>query len=208
MMARMEFSTPVFLVTCAECGVRFDRGYRLSKTRAANPQYCTPACRRSAIKMTPAEALNSLKSRFEVLVIRRGPKECWGWSGRKNGSGYCLIDHAGRPQLAHRMSYLLHTGTAPSELIVCHSCDNPECTNPSHLWLGSHQDNMTDASVKGRMSGGPRGSQVNTSKLSEADVLHIYSSSEPGPQIAAKYGITKEAVYAIRSRKNWGWLHG
>jgi len=198
----------VFMVRCAVCAEEFDRGYRISAKRAANPQYCSKACRSYAISNTPAEAAKSLRTRFEVMVVRRGPEECWAWNGRKNASGYGVIDHVSRPRLVHRISYFLHTGFDPSEFSVCHSCDNPECTNPEHLWLGSHQDNMADASAKGRMTGGPRGSQVGSSKLTESDVMDIRASSEPGPKIAARYGVTKEAIYAIRTRKNWGWLRG
>lgn len=85
-----------------------------------------------------------LKERFERFVVR-GP-ECWGWTGGTNNHGYARMSKI----YAHRISYELTFGTIPEGLHVLHRCDNPPCTNPSHLMLGTHQDNMDDMKRKGR----------------------------------------------------------
>jgi hypothetical protein len=81
---------------------------------------------------------------------------CWGWSGSKDGRGYGKISsRAGRkgsPEKAHRVSFEREYGEIPKDLNVCHSCDNPECTNPNHLFLGTQKDNMRDCSKKGRLN--------------------------------------------------------
>jgi hypothetical protein len=79
--------------------------------------------------------------------------DCWKWSGAKMRGGYGIFGIHGikTPQRAHRFSYELHKGPIPKGLFVCHSCDNPECANPRHLWLGTQKQNMEDAKRKGRV---------------------------------------------------------
>jgi hypothetical protein len=80
--------------------------------------------------------------------------ECWGWSGAKNEHGYGVLGRAGRGSgnvKAHRASWEIHYGPVPDGLLVLHACDNPQCTNPAHLFLGDQCANMRDASRKGRI---------------------------------------------------------
>jgi hypothetical protein len=64
--------------------------------------------------------------------------------------GYGVIRYAGRVQKAHRVSYTLNNSPIPDGMMVCHSCDNPSCVRPDHLFLGTQQDNMDDRMAKGR----------------------------------------------------------
>lgn len=79
--------------------------------------------------------------------------DCWQWSGKKTEDGYPVLwSGDDQKQLrANRLSWVIHNGGIPPGLIVCHSCDNPECTNPAHLFLGDLLDNNADAIVKGRI---------------------------------------------------------
>ena len=78
---------------------------------------------------------------------------CWIWTAGlqgSNGYGYFRISEQDGNVVAHRYSYELSNGLIPSGMLVCHTCDNPQCVNPNHLWLGSHKDNSCDAVNKKR----------------------------------------------------------
>lgn len=97
---------------------------------------------------------------YERMVVRNDdPDACWGWLGyldkNPNGSdsfGYVSL-HDGTNERAHRFSYKKHKGEIPEGMHVLHTCDNQPCTNPRHLFLGTHQDNMEDMKRKGRALG-------------------------------------------------------
>lgn len=79
---------------------------------------------------------------------------CWNWIGCKNQKGYGRLNRKGIKYSAHRYSWLITFGEIPTELFVCHSCDNRLCVNPSHLWLGSAKDNKQDCLNKNRQGKG------------------------------------------------------
>src|SRR5689334_22633122 len=83
-----------------------------------------------------------------------GTDECWEWNGRTDKNGYgslgVRIDRQRKTLTAHRVSHELNIGPVPIGMFVLHRCDNPACVNPSHLWLGTHTDNMKDMVNKRR----------------------------------------------------------
>ena len=65
------------------------------------------------------------------------------------GYGMFYPSHSAKV-LAHRQAYTLTSGDIPSNMVVCHTCDNELCCNPHHLFVGTQQDNMLDMRRKGR----------------------------------------------------------
>ena len=94
---------------------------------------------------------------------------CWLWIG-STSHGYGQTNINGRPQRTHRVSYEYHIGPIPDDQCVLHKCDNPPCVNPSHLFLGSQQENLKDMKVKGR---GIKGEMQGQAKLKAKDIPYI-----------------------------------
>jgi len=81
--------------------------------------------------------------------------DCWLWTGDTDRKGYGQIREqvAGKRKWikAHRVSWELHCGPIPHGMKVLHKCDNPPCTRPDHLFLGTVKLNADDAVQKGRI---------------------------------------------------------
>ena len=96
-------------------------------------------------------------NRFNSKVDTAGPTQsnmttaCHQWTAHTNRKGYGKFRVGTKKvSLSHRVSYEIHRGPMPDGLCVLHSCDNPTCVNPDHLWLGTHQENVADRDAKGR----------------------------------------------------------
>ena len=96
-------------------------------------------------------ARKPVAERFWSKVDRRGPNECWPWIGTTDHAGYGIFHIEDRKKRATRLSLELDGKPRPSPRhIACHTCDNPQCVNPAHLWWGTHTDNINDAVAKRR----------------------------------------------------------
>ena len=142
-----------------------------------------------------------LVGRFWGRVVR-AESGCWSWTGWANAFGYGgIYSHEKRGTvLAHRLSWTIHNGPIPGGMFVLHRCDNPPCTNPEHLWLGTRGDNIRDAAAKGRHQHGATHAHA---KLSDEEVTAIRVSAEPPAAVAPRYGISAANVLHIRKRETW-----
>jgi len=154
---------------------------------------------------TKEEQMKRLKSSFEKYVIRN-EDGCWGWKGclsKKYGS----LQYGGKYKSisAHRASWLIHKGEIPEDLFICHTCDNPVCTKPEHLFLGTPTDNVLDMIKKGRNKP-TRGEKSASAKLNEAQVIQIkelLEQNESMTQIAKKFGVHIVTIHDIKYKKTW-----
>jgi hypothetical protein len=142
----------------------------------------------------------SIEDRFNDKVDRSG--DCWKWQAAKTQRGYGRFRFPWGHQLAHRFSYELANGPIPEDMFVCHSCDNPSCVNPDHLFLGTHADNMVDMKAKKRQA---RGAGHGRAKLTADDVENIRANSEnlSGRQLAGIFGVSNVTIARILNRTIW-----
>lgn len=152
----------------------------------------------------------------EILMARffrhthpsNGYETCWIWSGYTDKDGYGTLRALNKDYKAHRLSFLLFYGDIPKGMLICHSCDNPSCVNPKHLFLGTPKDNMDDMIKKNRQVH-VRGEGVGNSKLTEEKVHLIRNYIRQGlsdMQIAKIFGVSDGTINFIHQRKIWGWL--
>jgi len=145
-------------------------------------------------------------ARFYTYVDKRGPDECWTWTGTVKKHGYGQFWFNGKPDRAHRVSYTLSNGEIPAGLLIRHACDNKLCVNPTHLLTGTVKDNAQDAVERDLR---PRGERVGTAKLTAAQVSEIRERRERGEtymSLARRFGVSHGAIYWILIGRTWAGL--
>lgn len=130
---------------------------------------------------------------------------CWMWTGsRKSPMGYGAVWCRPRLLSAHRLAWFIENGPVPKGRMVLHKCDVPACVRPSHLYLGTHADNMRDMQKRGRTNKrGLPGEQNGRAKLTEQDVAAIRASTKPRAILMKKYGLTTSHISSIVLRRSW-----
>lgn len=152
--------------------------------------------------------LHSMMTDRLVLKTKKATSGCIEWQGRKTEGGYGSMETMGE-KTTHRIAFKLFVSPIPEGLCVLHSCDNPPCVNPAHLFLGTHADNNKDRAKKGR-SADTRGEGHPRAKLTEADVIAIRKAyrkrSRTGGScrdLAKRYSVNLSTIHYIITRKNW-----
>jgi excisionase family DNA binding protein len=129
--------------------------------------------------------------------------QCWLWQGYTDKAGYGTFWVDGKKVRAHRFAYELAWGPIPAGLCVMHRCDRPTCVNPNCLSVASNAENSADMTSKGRQA---RGTKHGRTVLTEAQVREIRTLPGTLKEIGERFGISREQVSHIKSRKRWGWL--
>jgi hypothetical protein len=147
------------------------------------------------------QTLDELEARFWSKV--RKSDGCWTWTAGKNKWGYGYFWFNGVQSRAHRVAWFFSRGRTEPHGLVCHTCDNPACVRPSHLFVGTQKENREDCRRKGRV---PHGEEHGRAVLRAADVLRIRSLNRQGcsqSMIARAFGVSVGLVHRIVHRLVW-----
>lgn len=147
--------------------------------------------------MKPRKRL-SLADRLARNTVRDG--DCIVWTGYRLPRGYGTLKFDNQWKYAHRLAWEETNGPIPKGMFVCHSCDNPPCCNPQHLFLGTHADNMADQKAKKRHG---YGAQNVRAKLTEEQARFIRAQNGPCCELAERFGVSKVTVRHIQRGYSW-----
>lgn len=145
--------------------------------------------------------------RFWSHVDKSG--DCWLWTAYRSKRGYGQFGYFDKVLKAHRVSYEIAFGKIPDGKEICHTCDNPSCVRPSHLFAGTHSENIRDSVNKGRgyLQKHPedrQGERHPLAKLTEEHVNDIRNSKgKSQSQLAKQYGVCRWTIRRILSRISW-----
>lgn len=153
------------------------------------------------IKKLPDVITEKQEARFHRKVDRSGgPDACWPWLGWHQG-GYGTVKINKVAYRAHRVAFRLGNKTQPTDLCVCHRCDNPICCNPAHLFVGMITENISDMVRKNRHGHGASHSSVTRIECRPRGADHYWVRH---PEVVkrgedhAMHVLTEEQVTEIR----------
>lgn len=140
--------------------------------------------------------------RFWSKVEVAGKDDCWIWQRGTSGFGYGNFHYGKMSIRAHRFSYQLHNGKIGGHKCVCHSCDNPKCVNPAHLWIGTRAENNADKEAKQRgihpnQSSGEGNSNAAITTPEVIAIKVMARKGMPQARIAAFIGVSPALVCLI-----------
>jgi hypothetical protein len=150
---------------------------------------------------------HSVWIRIEAKFIPEPNSGCWLWLGALDDHGYARLKVASYqpPVKVHRYIWeQCNCIKLPTETHACHSCDNPPCINPEHVFPGDALLNRQDSMRKGRHNFGARNGGA---RLSATRALEIMTSQDSDEAAAERFSVSVGHVYAIRRGIKWRLLY-
>lgn len=197
-----ENDSTKILFACKHCGKQFEPSYG---QQLKGFGFCTKSCATTYTNNHREYKKKPLADRFWAKVSKTDDDDsCWMWTSATQESGHGIIGINGENHGAHRVAWELQCGPITDGLYVCHKCDVPGCVRGSHLFLGTHQDNMADMVSKGRSH---LGEAHGIAKMTNEKVISMRAKYATGQysqhKLAEEFGIHVMTVNSIVRRKTW-----
>jgi hypothetical protein len=152
------------------------------------------------------KTIDANKDNAIELFMERVSKtdSCWLWTGYCNKDGYGELSVKDKGTLAHRLSYSLFNKVDPGDNLVCHTCDNPPCVNPGHLFLGDELINARDMVSKGRQRHSEDHGNAKFSNAEASEIKRRVSAGEASRgAVAREYGVHKTTICQMVAGTTW-----
>ena len=150
-----------------------------------------------------------MRSEFDRFIekVEVNENNCWVWTAAKYRGGYGhfrrFLEGKWKMFKAHRYAYEIYKGHIPEGLLICHTCDNPSCVNPEHLFTGTAKENTADRITK---KGQPIFRNPLHNWLTKEIVNNIrddYKSGLKYIELEVKYKLSKQQISRIVNFKTW-----
>jgi hypothetical protein len=155
-------------------------------------------------------AYDKIPEKYIKLFFEKIDKsqECWLWTASTTDDGYgkytVRLGKESRTFRSTRLSFFLNYGYIDDTLLVCHTCDNPLCVNPKHLFLGTVKENNMDCITKGRQRHAKW--ENKSTLLKNDDVIEIKKLIKSGVSqidIAKMFNVGKNCIWFIANGITW-----
>jgi IS30 family transposase len=166
--------------------------------------YASKASKKEYSDKRKRPRLNKLqiKERIESHIVSKNG--CWLTDVKIDVNGRPRLSFNNKSLIFARVVYEVYKGDFPKNLFICHTCDNPLCVNPDHLYVGTSTDNGRNKKRRNRQA---KGSKIGMSKLTEDQVTKIKELLLEGQlsfrQIAEMFGVTSGTIGVINKGKSW-----
>jgi hypothetical protein len=159
-------------------------------------------------KRTLSQCFSFLES-FSARIDDSTEDGCWTWKAGKADSKnpYGIVWFAGKKYKCHRLAKTLTESPPNEDSMACHTCNNPSCCNPAHIYWGTAKTNVRDMDMAGRRNPN-MGSKRYNAILSEKDVAIILEEAPLrtygwGRKMAKRFGVCPSAISNIVMNYRW-----
>lgn len=185
---------------CAHCSELFFRDKRCTWAHWDKARFCSRDCAGAGIAKELAPYRLSFEDSFNAKIHKGDANACWPWTAARDRDGYGLFSFGGKHYRAPRLALTMQGINIPKGNHACHSCGNPSCCNPAHIYSGTPVENNADKRKHGTNK---NGENIHCAKLTKEQVLAIRADNRSYSKIANDYGVTTSNVTVIKSRKTW-----